>query len=246
VNKLRFLHIPKTAGSTFDEGLFVAYLRAYLLRRKFVFSGNFANDLQRYERLSPGHREKIALFLGHAPRVTGIAAVDGLPTITLFRNPLERVKSFCQHVSEGKSPVINPVAAGRAMDLDAFLASGRLQLDNLQRNDLCGFGITEDFNRSMLLFKHTLGWKTFPLYRSRNVKNTKQLLTFEPCHIEKITELNQIDIKLYDRACILFRDRLERLVPDIERELAEYEKQLARPHPIFTAMDAARSIRRKL
>jgi hypothetical protein len=192
--------------------------------------------------------------------------------VTFLRNPLERVKSFCQHVSEGKSSTIDPGALGPSMDLDNFLDSGRIQLNNFQSRILLGergydlpvledeelvaralqvleqefrgFGITEEFNRSMLLLRRALGWKKLPLYQTRNSKNTAALLTFEPRHLEKIIALNQVDLQLYDRALVLFRERIAMLGPDFERELAEYEVRLARTHPFFTVIDVARAIRK--
>lgn len=273
-DKLRFLHIPKSAGSSFDEGLFALYIGAYLLRRRFIFTGNIERDRQRYLSLSPAKRGNIALYLGHAPRTTGILEVDQLPTITLLRDPVERVKSFCQHVSEGKSSAMGLGRTGPDMDLDDFLASGRIQLSNFQTRILLGensyqlpqldegalvdsalqvlqdglasFGLTEEFNRSMLLFQHTLGWKNAPPYRIRNTRNPRSLLRFEQRHVDKITELNKVDLRVYGAAQKIFRQRITDLFPDICVLEMEYAKALAKPHPVFTFIDMARSIRGNL
>jgi len=274
MNKIRFLHIPKTAGSAFDESLSILYLKDYILRRRFIFTGNFQSDRQRYAELSRVQREKTKLYLGHAPRITGIAEVDSLPTITLLRHPVDRVKSFCQHVNEEKSPTIPKGAVGQDMDIDGFLSSGRVQLSNFQsrtllgnqgydlpsgniddlvdgalqvlENELCTFGITEHFSRSMLLFSRILGWDESPLYRPRNVKNASALLVFQDRHIEKIIELNQLDLQVYRRACSLFEVRLEQHYPDIVDDLARYERLIKQPHGIFRAIDIGRVIAAKI
>ena len=43
------------------------------------------------------------IVLGHAPITTCIKEADSATIITFLRDPVERVKSFCQHVYEGKS-----------------------------------------------------------------------------------------------------------------------------------------------
>lgn len=45
---------------------------------------------------------------------------------------MSRVKSFCQHVSEGKSAYLRDAFPPSSFDLDRFLASGNLELENLQ------------------------------------------------------------------------------------------------------------------
>ena len=270
-DKIRFLHIPKTAGSTFDDCLFIEYLRAYLLRQRFTFTGDIVADQARYRNLSPRIRQRIVICAGHAPRITGLSEIDSLPTVTLLRNPLERVKSFCRHVSEGKSPLIHS-DGHQCFDLDEFLASGRIQLNNFQsrmllgetgyalppgsdehlaqravellRSELSCFGITEELERSLLMFRQVLGWRKLPIYRSRNSSNPQAMVNFEQRHIERIISLNQVDIRMYELATKLFYRQLAERCPDLEGELARFRQALAKPHPIFRAIDLARGIKR--
>ena len=96
MNKIRFLHVPKTAGTSLTD-----CLNQFYKNRHYLFSGDLEKDKGRYQKISASKRAQISLFSGHAPRITGIPEVDILPTIAFFRDPVERVKSFCQHVSEG-------------------------------------------------------------------------------------------------------------------------------------------------
>jgi hypothetical protein len=125
---LRLLHIPKTAGSTLTHVL----LRQYRRRRYFSFQGEIIPDTQRYYKLSEQQRSEIELFLGHAPISTGIPDADKATLITLVRDPIDRVKSFCQHVSEGKAPYLLKDFPPELFDLDEFLNSGNLELSNMQ------------------------------------------------------------------------------------------------------------------
>ena len=270
--KIRFLHIPKTAGSTFDECLFLQYLRPYLLRRQFVFSGNFKADAKRIDAMSPAARSRIAICTGHAPLTTGCEEFDVMPTVMLLRDPVERVKSFCQHVSEGKSPHLHDPAAKGAFDLDEFLAGERFQLSNFQARLVLGregyqlptgdsdtlvaravenleskiacFGITEDFDRSLLLFKEVLGWKSWPVYRSRNVSDQQARIQFEARHVARIEELNRIDIALYQVAREAFIRRLEHYGPKIEEELPLFRAALGTSGARFAVIDLARGLGR--
>src|SRR5262249_50440355 len=97
MDRIRFLHIPKTAGTSF-----FACLRLFYPGETLFFADDWRKDIEWYQLLDPSHRERIALVGGHAPRITGEAGIDTLPTVTLLREPVSRVKSFCQHVSEGK------------------------------------------------------------------------------------------------------------------------------------------------
>lgn len=271
-SKIRFLHIPKTAGSSFDECLFIQYLRAYTLRQRFIFTGDFDSDLQRYRQIAPATRKKIVLHTGHAPLHTGIKEIDRLPTITFLRNPIDRVISHCQHVSEGKSFGALGDLNYKDMDVDQFLSSGRTQLSNFQsklllgregytlprgnpdelasravnilEHELIGFGITEEFDRSLLMFAKSLGWKKPPIYRRRNTKSTSSLLEFEARHVAKIRELNQIDLQVYDRACALFRDRLREYRGDLDSDLANFRQRLKKWNGIFPAIDLVRYFRK--
>ena len=45
----------------------------------------------------------------------------------------------------------------------AFIAAG----------EEAGYGLTEDFDRSLLLFRQVLGWRSWPIYRSRNAGNLR-------------------------------------------------------------------------
>ena len=225
---VRFLHIPKTAGSTFTAIL----NRQYAVGGTFSFSGSFSgdySDIKRFEALSENEKRDILLFSGHAPIVSGVKAADEATTITFLRNPISRVKSFCQHVSEGKSSHLVKDFPPDNFNLDAFLESGNLELTNFQTrmlvcnptnlgipwqlndalasrlkeealenlfNKISHFGIQEYFDESLIIFSLAFGWE-MPLYVSANTMNTKKRIRFEKRHLERIAELNALDMAVY-------------------------------------------------
>ena len=224
---LRFLHIPKTAGSTFSYLL----QRQYRGMHHFHFTGLDYSDREKFQALSEDEKKKIALFTGHASFETGIKEVDEALTITFLRDPVGRVKSYCQHVFEGKSPHLVKDFPAENFDLNVFLDSGDPELFNLQTRILIEtpdtepfdpfkmmtlseardkahenlftkmfrFGLQERFDESLLVFAESMGWVP-PYYASLNQKKNDRLLEFKGHHIEKITELNLLDIELYNSA----------------------------------------------
>ena len=252
MRKLRFLHIPKTAGSTFARILRSQYRGSPY----FMFSGDNPKDLAKYSALSKAEQESIALFLGHAPIVSGIRAADEVPMITFLREPVSRVKSFCQYVSEGKSNTyLRENYPPETFDLDEFLSSGYSELSNLQSRMLVNyekkgeellaaslgpeqlkekaldnlfhkitcFGLQKYFDESLMLFVSHFNWRS-PYYEYVNRKNEKKLIHFEDRHIRRIRELNAVDIELYAAA---EKEFIERFGSDVKyRKMCDRFKQV--------------------
>jgi len=258
MNDLRFLHIPKTAGSTFA----VILIDQYGLRSHFNFIGQIEKDRQRWNELPGAKQQAKKLFLCHSPMVTGIDKVDRARIITFLRDPVSRVQSFCQHVYEGKSPYLKTRFTPFSFTANDLLHSGEQELDNMQVNVLAGtagggsrdlqsipsggelldlawkalteqvfcYGLLEQFDRTILLFKKSLGWTKNPYYVRVNKKSTARQLEFSTHDLEKIKELNLLDIALYERARSLFDEQAAQLVSDQELvafQQANSRKQLA-------------------
>lgn len=267
MDKLRFLHIPKTAGSTFIDCL----KRLYSQGEYFGFTGNVAADHEKYHRMAPEKRENIVLVWGHSPRITGLPQIDVLPTVTFLRHPVRRVKSFCQHVSEGKSPYLQETFPPETFNLEAFLASGNGELENMHARLLLGregyelpemepekiidsaveiltqelkaFGIQEQYNLSLLLFRRTFGWRQWPVYRVLNQKNPSKLIQFSGVHIAKIKSLNEIDLAIYERAHQIFSQRLAQHAAYIRRSKLVFEIALKFARIGFALQDYHRTRR---
>jgi hypothetical protein len=233
MDRLRFLHIPKTGGVTLASILRHQYRGIPL----FEFTGEIATDKERYFALPEEERKNIGLFLGHSHRMTGIPEADTASVITLLRDPIERVKSFCQHVYEGKSPHLLAEFPPDSFSLERFLESGYGELSNLQTRHLLEsddpesvlrvrslsareaqdmaldvlfhqtrlFGLVELFDESVIAFSSAFGWR-MPFYRRNNVKNPNRILEFQPRHLERIAELNAIDSEVYAAARRRFLD----------------------------------------
>jgi hypothetical protein len=245
MKKLRFLHIPKTAGSSFVQCLRRIYGRG---RHFFGFTGFLKEDLKRYSNLDS--KSEIRLFAGHFNRIIGIKEIDELQTITFLREPVSRVKSFCQHVWEGKTPQLTKLFPPGRFNLDDFLDSEYFELENLQvrmltgyqaeitehnsfqlvdeavnilKNDITSFGLTEDFDTSLMMFRDIFKWP-WPTYRKTNIKKKSKLITLRDEHIEKIRKLNHADIEFYKAASEIFRERTKNNKEQISSSLSEFER----------------------
>jgi hypothetical protein len=227
MERLRFLHIPKTAGATFTSIL----KRLYFGKKKFDFTGDVAVDIKRFQALAESDRKKVVLFTGHAPIFSGLAEADNIKIITFLRNPLSRVKSFCQHVAEGKSPYLRKNFPPDSFNLAHFLRSGNLELSNLQTKMLINssdcdsptriekmsaaaardaalenlfakiylFGLQEFFDESVLLFATLLHWR-WPFYNAKKIRKIAEAIAWQPRDLELIAELNAIDMAVYQAA----------------------------------------------
>lgn len=236
---LRFLHIPKTAGTSFKR-----YLQRAFSNEKFVeFSGHLDRDKWIYDSMSGGTYTP-RLVGGHAALETGITSIDSMPTITLLREPVRRVKSYCQHVSEGKSPYLLEQFPPDSFDNKRFLESGNFEINNLQTamlshgwrfneyspyagkdcdqamdnlvNQLPIFGLVEYLPESIFLFHRTL---SLPLevLNYHNIGSRSNRLEFDEESLQTIDQLNQLDLELYTRAKTVFFERLEAL-PDADKD----------------------------
>lgn len=248
MDRIRFLHIPKTAGTSFADCLARIYRGP-----RFTFSGDMQRDHGRFAALDPADRDGLVLVGGHSPRFTGIPQVDELPVITFLRDPVERVKSFCQHVSEGKSPDMLERFPPERFDLDEFLACGNAQLNSLHTRmllgeegyellqddvealaeaalkvlteDMVSFGIVEEFDSSLMLFKRKLGWERWPVYRRLNVRDHESLLTFRDDQLDTIRQLNELDLLVFQRARQRFQEELDDDAEYVASSLALFERQ---------------------
>lgn len=221
MQRLRFMHIPKTAGSTFDLALKLKFSP----QRRFYFSGQPDDDERAWQALSDSERAAIEIFTGHAPLASGIPDANQAATWTIFRDPVERVKSFIRHVAEGKSPWAWP--SDQSFSVDAFLDSGNGELSNLQTKFLVNnvvpaaslelspqdaleqalsnadekldcFGIQERFDESLVLIGAHMGIGDL-YYLPMNKAAPRQSVSFSQNQTDRIQEMNAIDVQLYEQ-----------------------------------------------
>jgi len=71
-------------------------------------------------------------------------------------------------------------------------------LDNLF-NKISLYGLQEYFDESLMIFCSSFDWR-MPFYTSINRKNTRNLIQFDKYQIERIADMNAIDLEVYKSA----------------------------------------------
>lgn len=213
---LIFVHIPKTAGTTFRQ----------IIGRQFPPEAHHTlldetDNVAVFRSLPQAEAKKIRMILGH--QKFGIHADLGVCAdyITMLRDPIERVISHYYWIRSNLSNDLNPEVV--KMRFEDFVASGLPHASNQQteftsglngpqnaetlevaRNNLAfhfkAFGIVEYFDQSLLLFRKALGWRKI-YYFDRNVTNARPKKDdFPETTIELIRKHNGPDLELYEFA----------------------------------------------
>ncbi len=75
------------------------------------------------------------------------------------------------------------------------------------------FGITEDFSRSMHLLSNAMGWEPITSFESKNIgADRTRVEEHDPDVIRYLTEINALDLELYEFGKRLFETRYAELI----------------------------------
>jgi hypothetical protein len=240
---LIFLHLPKTAGTTLAHILEGEYGGSAVLRMYESTSG------EELAVLPTPRLDGTRVVMGHFD--FGVHRFVPKPStyISVLREPIGRVISHYQFVR--RSPTHYLFDASRSMSLGEFVvACGAEEPNNDQTRLLAGagplssangqerliaakehlrdhfevIGITEDFDRSVLLMKRAFGWRT-PFYARRNVTRRRPLRgTVPDSTLQVIAAHNELDVELYRYARSLFDAQVHCQGPSLERELRAFKR----------------------
>lgn len=238
--RLLFLHIPKAGGTTFH-----AILENLHPNKAGICSITPSFSIQDFINLPKAKKEEIDLFKGHFEfGMHKYFEGDQFQYITLFRKPVERVISHYyyvlrtpQHYLYQKVAKTNMSLHDYAMsDLSTELDNGQLRLltgsedasiactpelleqarRNLQKH-FVSFGIVEQFDQSLILFKHKMGWEDFPVYKRLNVTKKKPK-EIAPEVRQAIEQRNRFDMELYAWAKAEYEKNCAE-IPTLEEEV---------------------------
>lgn len=232
----RFVHIPKTAGTTVLSIMNLQYPGA----GKFVFSRSWEEYIARWNELSDSEKSKLRIISGHVPLRTGIPIIDEAPSFTILRDPMQRAASFCRHALDPKKG--HYLWEKGIRDLDTLLDNPVRELRNLQTkilvnppgatadddflvggdhseilakakvvltDQLVAYGFQEKFDQSVVHIARAFGRRP-PVYLTKNQSDRSMLVDFMPDQLAKLEALNALDIEIYDFARKRFQQEVEK------------------------------------
>ena len=200
-----FLHIPKTAGSTFQ----------FILENTFGLSACHTNhtkqsffrqdDFEFARKFFP----RLKSLAGHNLRDPLALDLPGAFHVTFLREPVARVFSQFQDMAltGGKTWTFEEFMrqSDTAENLHVRLMAGEPNLDKAKKYlERCDFvGLTEKFNLSLHVLNQLSPYPLNLNYKRRRTATTnavRQPVENDPRMIELVRERNQLDLALYDFA----------------------------------------------
>ncbi|PJF40259.1 MAG: hypothetical protein CUN54_05900 [Phototrophicales bacterium] len=226
---LVFIHIPKTAGSSFIQ----------VLQENFEHIANLPpismiESQADLEALSGGSR----ILVGHVTNCIERYLPKKPLYITMLRHPVERTISAYYHTQRDEDNLFHQLACKQ--DLENFLKNQQVRnyYENLmarhiaadypwqelsqhvdiikQRIEQMPFvGITEYFEQSILLLHHRFGWQYHDHLPKLNIGNTPSRNQFPQHVIDAILEMNQVDLEIYHFAKQRFMLNYQQMLFDL-------------------------------
>ncbi|AJX31017.1 sulfotransferase family 2 domain-containing protein [Burkholderia oklahomensis] len=224
-HRIAFVHIPRTAGTTF--GAYLDELYAGRDAAKFYAdeSHPVVNEkVDAFRRLDAGEKASFALLRGHF--VYGFdGGESGCRYVTLLREPVARLVSYYFYALKEPMNYLHAYLLQRRIGLEQFLTSdASIDLDNYQVRAVSGatfasprervthahlemakhnlverfaaFGLTERFDASMQRFSRQFGWPLAPQARRNEGAYGRDLALGDACRA-CVEEKNRFDIELY-------------------------------------------------
>jgi hypothetical protein len=215
-----FMHIPKTAGTTFRHVLYTNFTdnKVYPSTLQLKENGgsylSMQNLIQRFE-LIPDN----GIVAGHYPLQFRNHLSHNVRTITFFRDPIERTKSHIRHIirqdpnyGESKPKEVIEYCRPQLFNLQARLLGYKPGLNNFSTvisnmTSIDFVGVSGHFSKEIERLNDHFGWslkynKKMILNHSENISEVH----FTDDDIEIIRSYNDIDHRIYN--LVLMRNKL--------------------------------------
>jgi hypothetical protein len=257
---LAFLHIPKTAGTSFGIALHHTYGSVV---------HEFGNAFSRADEVEPAPAGCQAAE-GHVTLGTLDRIAPGATLATVLREPVERTLSQHRYLAAGRGRGFVPRGKPEppvGISLRAALDGGYV-LDNLQTRMLCGIdlpydplpsdaleratanlsrfaylGVMERFDEFLALVAIGLSWPTIAPFQARVNEPESEA---DPEDVRLAAAANELDAALYPRAALVASKAAEEAGEALAEELAVMragEGATARSLPFEARVELARKER---
>ena len=254
-----FIHIPKCAGTSFNVTLKQMYSPEETYQ---IDNSKYEHSSAEFKQLSSRDKDHLTLVSGHMYYGLYSSMPHQVSHITMLRDPVKRLISLYNYglqttsvswrarMLEEKPTIVdfvrghytntsdNGIArflSGHDLAVAAYGHCGpetaNQAIANLN-NHFCAIGFLEDFDQSMLLFKHVLAWKKQPLYKQRNVTPWFRWGDLKLLRASDLTadELEQIEdyVKWDKLVCQAAKEIYSNSlcqIPNLENELEEFKRE---------------------
>jgi Sulfotransferase family len=257
---LIFLHLPKTAGSTVVRILEREYGNDAVLP---LYDSKFGDEVA---ELAPDQAARTRAIAGHFY----FGVHDDVPArcryFTFLREPVERIVSHYHFVRHQPTHYLHEAATSMSIgsyvefcgtaepnnDQTRLLAGrgmashdGRCTPEmlpvakrNLDRHDVVG--LTDEFDRSLLLLAHAFGWRR-PYYVKENVARRRRGNELDDETRAAIVAGNALDVELYRYG----RELFERQLAEHREALTSELRSFVRANWLYAGLVRLRSVARR-
>lgn len=232
---LFFLHIPKTAGTSFYSMLTQQFFpdNTLIIDDQSIgkfYDNRYPDEFSNYKFF---RQHSDYYFYRHLPRIPYI--------LTFLRNPVSRIVSLYNHILNRPDHPFNRFI-GQDKSLNSFVSAmksrnshngqikaivGRhprytnlsdkdyIEIAKIRLNEIAFCGIQEQYSKSMKLLSYIFGWKDIEeldINKSKVLISVPELTTTDRNAIE---EYNQLDIEFYNYALNDFQKKINAIDNEI-------------------------------
>ena len=247
-NKLIFIHIPKTGGSTLHQIIGRQYNSRSILNVKN------SREADQFKALPLKEKHKTKVLKGHMAfgYHKAFSTPDTVGYITMLRHPIDRVISNYYFILNRKNHHTHTKLIANNYSLKDYVTSGvianaenaqvRLLSNNIYaphgectpkmlgqaKENLDRYfsvvGINSMFDASVLLMKNELNWQ-IPLYTRENVAKQKILRSdIDEETLQVIKKYNALDIELFEWATLRLEKQIAAEGPAFQKQLHRFKK----------------------
>ena len=224
-----FQHIPKTAGTTFRYIIQYQFPPSAICEL-YGSSGPHAQRIDNLQNLSESQRKKIKIINTHLGFGLHDFLQQPYTYITFLREPVSRAISMYYYYQKTKNPrflnlslkefvqTYGGVQNGMTKNLAGIVLRSQLSDNKKSHEFYCNresleiakrnlqehfkfIGISEKFDKSLILLRKMLGWK-IPLYDKSNISRKPK--DIERDTLKLVENLNELDLQLYEYAKAIF------------------------------------------
>ncbi|MCP8900274.1 sulfotransferase family 2 domain-containing protein [Gilvimarinus xylanilyticus] len=209
---LFFVHIPKTAGTSFRR----AAEKRFGAKRVWSDYGKHKIETSKkvvqythherdyYSLYQAMERDGARMLGGHVPALRYVAGLGVTHTVSFFRDPIQRIASAYSHYVRHK--------AFEGDFREFYTAKGRINLqsrlfENVPIEAVGVIGLTEAYEQSLDIINDRYDLKLKPLRDNVGRSNIAKPYHIIPEELAELEQLNRKDIALYQQVKTLFEQR---------------------------------------